>query len=81
MKKLSPEEALPPHFEPLFELYKHMYERMERENSWPWIVDPEGWEQLMSATQTNQSGSPYDAGQELDFDSESGPNVLLGEAS
>ena len=25
------------------ELCKRMFERMERENSWPWLDDPEGW--------------------------------------
>ena len=60
MKQSSPEEALPPHLEQLFELYKRMYERMEQENSWPWVVDPEGWEKRMSATQTNQNESPSD---------------------
>jgi hypothetical protein len=64
MKSSSPEEALPPHLERLFILYKRMYERMERENSWPWVVDPEGWEKLMSATQTNQNESQSDEAQE-----------------
>ena len=22
---------------------KNIYERMHRDNSWPWVVDPEGW--------------------------------------
>lgn len=30
----------------LLELFKAMYLRMEQENSWPWVVDPEGWEEF-----------------------------------
>lgn len=46
MKKSSPEEELPPHPEQLFELYKRMYERMERENSWPWVNEEEHLDRL-----------------------------------
>ncbi|MBP6379091.1 MAG: hypothetical protein KA312_01600 [Sphingorhabdus sp.] len=32
------------------EICKRMYDRMERENSWPWVVDPEGWEEFQKMT-------------------------------
>ncbi len=37
------EKEMPPELEQYLSLAKRIYERMERENSWPWVVDPEGW--------------------------------------
>ena len=47
------------------ELCTRLYERMERENSWPWVVDPEDWKKLMPATQRGLNESPSDGEQEL----------------
>ncbi|EHK57085.1 hypothetical protein MAXJ12_11717 [Mesorhizobium alhagi CCNWXJ12-2] len=33
-------------FEQYLSLIKRMYERMEAENSWPWVVDPKKGEQF-----------------------------------
>jgi hypothetical protein len=37
------EVGVPPELERYLELCIRMYERMERENSWPWVTDPNGW--------------------------------------
>jgi hypothetical protein len=31
------------HIEEYLRICKAIFTRMERENSWPWVVDPEGW--------------------------------------
>lgn len=48
------------HIEELFQLCVRMYERMERENSWPWVTDPEWWK-AREAEQAKEHAEPREA--------------------
>jgi hypothetical protein len=49
-KELRPEE------EAYIRLLTNMYERMEKENSWPWVTDPEGWEKTHGKLPEDEQG-------------------------
>lgn len=56
MKKEKTHDEL---YDAYMELCQQMYMRMERENSWPWVVDPEDWEKYereMSRRNSDLSG-------------------------
>lgn len=57
MKKQYEDEDVPIGLLLYLELCKRIYERMERDNSWPWIVDPNEWETQRAASQKNPSSS------------------------
>jgi len=40
---MSDTEDKDDHLHQHFELVKTMYLRMQKENSWPWVTDPEWW--------------------------------------
>ena len=42
-------------------MVKRMYERMERENSWPWEVDPEGYQALIDEEAAEENGEKFEA--------------------